>query len=244
MSIAELCCNRRIAQGVLRMMVVVKVKKFMYRLLKWQLLGIVYEVVFMYFIPECIGALSLLFYRMLYSDIKIGKGIKCWGSVLISKSPDSSIVIGDNVRIASDFLRAGIAIYSKFKIQALVKSKILIGNRVTLSGTSITCRTTIIEIEDGTMIGPNVIIVDSDFHGTWPPDNRIYNKGYEYDKGIKICRNVWIGMNSVILKGVTIGKNSIIAAGSVVVNDVPPNVVAGGNPAKVIKNLPLEEGYK
>ena len=54
-----------------------------------------------------------------------------------------------------------------------------------------------------------------------------------------IEKNVWIGMNSVILKGVTIGDNSIIGAGSVVVKDVPKNTIAAGNPAKVIKDLPI-----
>ena len=212
-------------------------KKLIYRLLKGQLPGIVYEKLFIYFIPECIGALSLMFYKVLYRDLKIGKNIKCWGSVVISKSPDSSVRIGDNVRIGSDLLRAGIAIYSKFKIQVFAKSKISIGNCVALSGTSITCRTTSIEIDDGTIIAPNVIIVDSDFHSTWPPENRTYDMGYDRDKRVKICANVWIGMNSIILKGVTIGKNSIIAAGSVVVTDIPANVVAAGSPAKVIKNL-------
>ncbi len=210
----------------------------MSRFLKGQLLGMIYEKIIIYFIPECLGILSFIFYNMLYRDLRIGKNIKCWGSVLISKSPDSSVMIGDNVRIGSDLSRAGIAIYSKFKIQAFAKSKILIGNRVALSGTSITCRTTSIEIDDGTIIAPNVIIVDSDFHSTWPPENRTYDMGYDRDKSVKICANVWIGMNSIILKGVTIGKNSIIAAGSVVITDIPANVIAAGNPAKVIKNLP------
>ena len=57
-----------------------------------------------------------------------------------------------------------------------------------------------------------------------------------------VCRllledNVWIGDRAIVGKGVSIGKNSIVAAGSVVVKDVPPNVVVGGNPARIIKEL-------
>ncbi len=49
--------------------------------------------------------------------------------------------------------------------------------------------------------------------------------------------NVWIGMNAVILKGVTIGENSVVAAGAVVSKNVPPNVVVAGNPAVIVKHL-------
>jgi len=208
------------------------------RFLQGKLFGMLFDKVFGYKIPEFWGMLSLSWWRFVYRDIKIGRNVKCWGSVLISKSPDSSITIGDDVRLGSDFLRAGIAVYSKLKIMAFGKSRIVIGNRVAMSGTSITCRTTSIEIGNNTIIAPNVIIVDSDFHSTRPSENRTYDMGYDRDKGVKINENVWIGMNSIILKGVTIGKNSIIAAGSVVTNDVPDDVIAGGNPAKIIKNIP------
>ena len=56
-------------------------------------------------------------------------------------------------------------------------------------------------------------------------------------KPINIGNNVWTGMNSLILKGVSIGENSIIAAHSVVTKDVPDNVIVGGNPAKILKQL-------
>lgn len=56
-------------------------------------------------------------------------------------------------------------------------------------------------------------------------------------KPIKICDDAWIGMNCIILKGVTIGEGAIVGAGSVVTKDVPAWTVVGGNPAKVIKTL-------
>ena len=214
-----------------------KSRKFIDILIKGQLLGVVYERVFVYFITECLGKISLWFYRIIYRNITIGKKVKCWGRPIIVKSPNSSISIGNNARIGSDFVRAGIALYSRLKLQAGGEAKIIIGNNVAMSGTSITCRTTKIEIGDDSMIAPNVVIVDSDFHNKWPPENRTHNMGYENDRPVTIDKNVWIGMNSIILKGVAIGENSVIAAGSVVVKDVPRNVVAGGNPAKVIKEL-------
>ncbi|MBI4825097.1 MAG: acyltransferase [Nitrospirae bacterium] len=217
------------------------INKFTKYLFKGQLPGILYEKVFIYLIPQWRGFFSFVFYRLLYRGFTYGENLKCWGRIIISKSPESIISIGDNAWIVSDTVRSGIALYSKCKLQAYRNSRIAIGNNVALIGTSVTCRSTLVEIGDGTIIAPNVIIVDSDFHAAWPPHNRALNMGYENDKEVRIGKNVWIGMNVLILKGVTIGDNSIVAAGSVVVKDLPSNVIAGGNPAGVLKSLPVED---
>lgn len=70
-----------------------------------------------------------------------------------------------------------------------------------------------------------------------PLDYETRNKGLEYAKPITIGNNVWIGGNVVVLPGVTIGDNVVIGAGSVVNKDIPSNVVAVGNPCKVIKEI-------
>ena len=70
-----------------------------------------------------------------------------------------------------------------------------------------------------------------------PLDAESRNKGLEYAKTIEIGNNVWIGGNVVVLPGVKIGDNSVIGAGSIVNKDIPANVVAVGNPCKVIKNI-------
>jgi len=69
--------------------------------------------------------------------------------------------------------------------------------------------------------------------------NKILTKNWDVvdSKPIKICNDAWIGMNVIVMKGVTIGCGSIVAAGSVVVNDVPDWTIVGGNPAKVIKSI-------
>jgi len=82
------------------------------------------------------------------------------------------------------------------------------------------------------MFANSAYISDADWHG-------IYDRAIPVGKTKPIIleENVWIGDRAVVGKGVTIGKNSIVAAGAVVVKDVPENVVVGGNPAKVIKEL-------
>ena len=93
-----------------------------------------------------------------------------------------------------------------------------------------------IKIGDNCMFGPNVQL----YTATHPINPIERNSGYEYGKPITIGNNVWIGGGAIVYPGVSIGDNSIIAAGAVIVKDVPNNVIVGGNPAKVIKEIYLE----
>jgi acetyltransferase-like isoleucine patch superfamily enzyme len=120
------------------------------------------------------------------------------------------------------------------------QGQIIIGEHVALNGTAITAKKKV-EIGAETMIAANVIIVDSDFHATWPPEARWSNSTAPFDQDVHIGRSVWIGMNSIILKGTRIGDNSIIGAGSVVSGEIPANCVAAGNPAKIIRFLEAPE---
>jgi len=86
-----------------------------------------------------------------------------------------------------------------------------------------------IEIGNNVRLGPNVGLISADHK----PDN--FDQWIP-SKPIKIGDNVWVGMNSVILSGVTIGDNVVIGANSVVTKDIPSDSVAVGSPCKVIKN--------
>jgi acetyltransferase-like isoleucine patch superfamily enzyme len=114
-------------------------------------------------------------------------------------------------------------------------SKIRIGNYCSLNGTLIYSRKEVI-VGNECMFGPGVVILDNDSHNT-SIDPKIRKRGKINEGPIIIGENVWIGMRSIIMKGVTIGDNSIVAAGSVVTKDVPSNQLFGGNPAVFIKEL-------
>jgi len=108
-----------------------------------------------------------------------------------------------------------------------------------------------IEIGSHCLVSWNVGIADSDFHPLEPAQRLIDAQALApYFKNrparpklktapVKIADNVWIGMNAVILKGVTIGENSVVAAGSVVTKSVEPNTVVAGNPALVVKQFQM-----
>ena len=86
-------------------------------------------------------------------------------------------------------------------------------------------------------IAPNVSIYTAG-HPVHP-DSR--NSGYEYGIDITIGDNVWIGGNVCILPGVTIGENVVIGAGSVVTKDIPDNVIAAGNPCRILRTITEED---
>lgn len=90
-----------------------------------------------------------------------------------------------------------------------------------------------IYIGDKTMIGPNVTIATAG-HPILPS---LREKAMQYNIDVHIGRNVWIGAGSVILPGITVGDNSVIGAGSVVTKDIPANVVAVGNPCRVMREI-------
>jgi acetyltransferase-like isoleucine patch superfamily enzyme len=92
-------------------------------------------------------------------------------------------------------------------------------------------------IGDNCMMAHGAYLTDSDWHDVY---NRIT---IGKTAPIKIENNVWVGDSAIVCKGVTVGENSIIGAGAVVVNSVPPNCIAAGNPAKVVKQLDAAEQF-
>ncbi|MBP2615311.1 sugar O-acetyltransferase [Chryseobacterium jejuense] len=86
---------------------------------------------------------------------------------------------------------------------------------------------------DNVFIGPNC----SFYTAGHPLDAKQRNAGLEYAHPITVGDNVWLGGNVVVLPGVTIGNNAVIGAGSVVTKDIPENVVAVGNPCRIVKNI-------
>ena len=90
-----------------------------------------------------------------------------------------------------------------------------------------------IYVGDYTMIGPNVVLATAG-HPILP---ELRPLAYQYNMPIHIGKNCWLGAGVIVLPGITIGDNSVIGAGSVVTKDIPANVVAVGNPCKVLREI-------
>ncbi len=90
-----------------------------------------------------------------------------------------------------------------------------------------------IYVGDYTMFGPNVVLATAG-HPILP---ELRPLAYQYNMPIHIGKNCWLGAGVIVLPGITIGDNSVIGAGSVVTKDIPANVVAVGNPCKVLREI-------
>ena len=186
---------------------------------------------------------------MKMSAVKYGKNLILKGIPVIFNKKGAELTIGDGVRIKSSFLSNLVGLYSRSIIVTRKPGAYIhIGDHVGISGATIYAREGI-EIGDYTDIGGNVKILDNDFH---PVDadtrNRLTMEGHGGDsdlvpsRPIKIGKNCFIGVNSIILKGTELGENCVVGAGAVVAGKFPANSVIAGNPAKVIKTL--EESHR
>lgn len=114
---------------------------------------------------------------------------------------------------AGGHVHFGDNVYANFNLTLVDDTDIYVGNKV--------------------MFGPNVTVATAGH----PIDPELREQAMQYNIPVHIGDNVWIGANAVVLPGVTIGENTVIGAGSVVTKDIPANVVAVGNPCKVLREI-------
>ena len=159
--------------------------------------------------------------------IPLATKFKGWPSFSISKN--STIKIGNGCVFNSSSYSNRMGLNHRCFISTMSEnSKIVIGNNCGFSGTTIAAFMSIM-IGNDVRIGANTTIMDGDFHLDDPRINE--------PKPIIIEDRVWLGANVVVLKNVTIGRNTIIGVNSVVCESIPANVIAAGNPCKIIKYL-------
>lgn len=170
------------------------------------------------------------------NGIPWGHGWRFFGAPIVQKHRKSRITFGPGLQMRSSVRSNPLgpnhpAIISTFKENAVIE----VGNNFAMTGGTL-CAFNCITIGNNVALGANTTIVDTDFHPLIP-EYRLAHPADAQTARVVIEDNVFIGMNSLILKGVTIGEGSVIGAGSVVTRDVPSRVIAAGNPAKVIRKL-------
>src|SRR5262245_33166612 len=192
-----------------------------------------------------VARLSRMFYRWLvrllirepyvrYRCESVGRRL-----VLEGASPQilgtGRIVLGDDVHI-------GAPCTWDLAYDVAGRPELIVGNRVSINYRNTMSIAKSITIGDYTMIAGNVSFFDNISHPV-SPARRLAHQPISADDAapIVVGKNCWIGLNSIILRGVTIGDNSIVAAGSVVTKSVPPNTIVAGNPATPVKAIPPDQ---
>lgn len=137
------------------------------------------------------------------------------------------------------FKKTGKNIYMEPPFRCDYGSNISIGNNFYANFDCIFLDVAEIKIGENVMFGPKVNLLTPGH----PIDSVVRNAGLEFGKEIQIGDNVWIGGNVVVNPGVTIGSNTIIGSGSVVTKHIPENVIAAGNPCRVIRPIIEEDTF-
>lgn len=171
--------------------------------------------------------------RFALAGVRWGTSWKLHGIPIIQRHRRATITLGDRLTLRSTVRSNPLGVNHPVILSARRPgATLLIGDDFGMSGGSIVAEDSI-TIGCRVCVGANTVITDSDFHAIAVHDRRLVRAGRTAP--IVIDDDVFIGMSVLVLKGVTIGSGSVIGAGSVVTHDIPPGVIAAGNPAQVLR---------
>lgn len=174
--------------------------------------------------------------------LRMRRGVECRGRIrlrgypLVQLAPGARLVLGDDVMLNSCNLDYHINLFAPVKLIAdHPGAEIVIGAGSRIHGTCIHAARSV-RIGAGCLIAGNTQIMDASGHvlGFDDPARRLQE--VDVPRPVVIGDHVWIGAHVIILPGVTIGDGTVVAAGSVVTRSLPARVLAGGNPARVIRD--------
>ncbi len=176
-----------------------------------------------------------------FNGAEVKGKVNVFGKPCIIRWGRPTIVIEDGVTFDSDPMHNDAGIIHPCTLSVTGDGCLHIGKNSGFSGVQICC-TKSITIGNNVWVGANVTIYDTDFHPIDPYERlKLNTPAQSAEVVIEDC--VWIGANAMILKGVHIGRGAVIAADSIVTKDVPEFTIFGGNPAKLIREIPRNEKY-
>jgi acetyltransferase-like isoleucine patch superfamily enzyme len=173
-----------------------------------------------------------------WHGVRWQRGWRIFGLPLIQRYRGSQIRIGRGLDMRNWFDSNPLGVNHRTILATWSSEAVIqIGDSVGLTGVTI-CAESSITVGNQTLIGANSTIVDTDFH---PLSAQLREKDLKAGKTVPVVieDDVFIGMQVLVLKGSHIGRGSVIGAGSVVTGEIPSGVIAAGNPARVIKKLPV-----
>lgn len=162
-----------------------------------------------------------------------GKRWRVFGKPILQRHRNSTWQLGAGLELRSSAGSNPVGLLRPVILSTRAANAVLrIGDDCGLSGVSIVAVERV-EIGHRVLLGANAVISDTDFHPL-DPEARRRDSGAGHHAPVIIGDDVFVGMNALILKGVTIGPGSVVGAGSVVTRDVPEGAIVAGNPARII----------
>jgi len=177
--------------------------------------------------------------RLLFamSGIAWSEGWRFYGTPVVQRHRQSVMRLGSGLQLRSSVRSNPLgANHPVILTTWQAGARLEIGADFAMTGGAV-CAAVSIRIGDRVTVGANSIITDTDFHPV-EVAQRVLQPAAGTARPVVIEDDVFIGMNSLVLKGVTLGRGSVVGAGSVVTRDAPPGAIVAGNPARVIHPEP------
>lgn len=171
-------------------------------------------------------------WRLLRWGVEGGQRARFFGLVSVLRHPHAELALGPDAVFRSHPSSSRIGLQQPCMLSVFRGARLEIGSQCGFSGTVISCHRHI-SLGDRVLCGANVTITDADQHSLQPELRAAGQVGESAP--VRIGNDVWLGMNTLVLKGATIGNNVVIAANSVVTGDIPANTIAAGAPARPIE---------
>jgi len=162
------------------------------------------------------------------ASAEIGAGLKVAGYPPRVRNA-GRLIIGNNVKLASTI--------SPIRLTTSATGKIVIGDDTYINTGASLYSGDLVEIGPSCLIGNECVLMDSNFH-------QVSQGGQASIRPIRLKENVWLALRVIVMPGVTIGAHSVVAAGSVVFEDIPPKQVWCGNPARYLRDVRADDGFR
>jgi acetyltransferase-like isoleucine patch superfamily enzyme len=185
-------------------------------------------------LDRIISRIWFAFFRLRDQEAQWGTDLTLHGIPILHFAHGSHVHVGHHTTLTSTARENLAGLTKKCSFYVGRSGSLSIGSNCGFSGVSIYCSESI-NIGDYLTCGANVNIWDTDFHPLNYLERRMHNEAGIKTAPVTIGNDVFIGANTIILKGVTIGSGAVVAAGSVVSKSIPPGEVWGGNPAARIR---------
>lgn len=174
--------------------------------------------------------------RFAIARIEWGRSWQLFGTPIVQRHRQSTIALGDRLSLRSTVRSNPLGpTHAVILSTRKTGAEIRIGEDFAMTGGSIVAQESVV-IGDRVTVGADCVIADTDFHPL-DPHERIATPTAGRSSGVVIEDDVFLGMRSIVLKGVTVGRATVVGAGSVVTHSLPERVIAAGNPAEVISKL-------